>query len=61
MTRCEWGLDVSHREMLDKLLEFAEESQLRVLEIDFVTKKAWVLDDALEREVQVEYEQGEWF
>ena len=62
MSKCGWGLGVDYKEMLDKLFKFVEDSQLtRVLEINFVTKTAWVLDDALEREVQVEYEQGEWF
>lgn len=57
-----WGLGVNHKEMFDKLLKFVEESQLtRVLEINFVTKTAWVLDEANEREIRLEYENDEWF
>jgi len=57
-----WGLDVNHKEMFDKLFKFVEESQLtRVLEINFVTKTAWVLDDTNEREIRLEYENDEWF
>ena len=48
--------------MLDKLFKFVEDSQLtRVLEINFVTKTAWVLDDTNEREIRLEYENDEWF
>ena len=57
-----WGLGVNHKEMLDKLFKFVEESQLtRVLEINFVTKTAWVLDETNEREIRLEYENDEWF
>lgn len=62
MSKCGWGLDVNHKEMFDKLLKFVEESQLTsILEINFVTKTAWVLDDTNEREIRLEYENDEWF
>lgn len=62
MSKCGWGLGVNHKEMFDRLLKFVEESQLtRVLEIDFVTKTAWVLDEANEREIRLEYENDKWF
>lgn len=57
-----WGLGVNHKEMFDKLLKFVEESQLTsILEICFVTKTAWVLDEDNEREIRLEYENDEWF
>ncbi len=62
MSKCGWGLGVDYKEMLDKLFKFVEESQLtRVLEINFVTKTAWVLDEANEREIRLEYENDKWF
>lgn len=60
MSKC--GLNVNHKEMFDKLLKFVEDSQLTdILEIDFVTKTAWVLDETNEREVQLEYKNDGWF
>lgn len=57
MSKSGWGLGVEYKEMLDKLFKFVEESQLtRVLEINFVTKTAWVLDDTNEREIRLEFE-----
>lgn len=46
--------------MFDKLLKFAEDSQYKIFEVCFVTKTAWVFEEAIEAEIRVKYVNGEW-